>query len=354
MTKISHSEEPGASEDKAFSKFFVSSWEKNRDGKPNAPADDEWSDLLLELTLAAAYSNLASNVGFSDFNAASSFMAYFVLVWWIWASQVAYNTRFRTRDWVHRFFSGAQFVVFCAMATFSNFSIGVISRESPGYLVYPSVGPIDYNLSNNTGERFYAFDERQWTLPLINGIGVAVTMGCSRIFLCIQYLLIFVTAHPRPKRLLWHIISLLLSSVIYSGLALYIYYLGSGITITFFLLFIPVILEAIIHLAVVRIKGHDYDSRSVARRSATLFIIVLGEGLNQITGTFKYVIGDVGVTSRGPLIMLCVGVIVIGELSLYCRHNWKVNRCGPRMTLFISFVGLCSFQAKLFAPCYHS
>ncbi|KAF8882724.1 hypothetical protein BD779DRAFT_1472851 [Infundibulicybe gibba] len=315
MTKNSHSEGPEAPEEKAFSSFFVSSWGKTHDGKPNAPVDDEWSDLLLELTLAAAYSSLIVRYiangpkgGVLIFwnQAAVSFIAYFALVWWIWASQVAYNTRFRTRDWVHRLFSGAQFVVFCAMATFSNFSIETTSGGSLDSSGSSSVGPIDYNLSSNTLDGFYSSNERQWRLPLINCIGIAVTMGCSRIFLCIQYFLIFVTANPRPKRLLWYIIGLLVSSGIYFGSALYIHFsLKTGVPIL--LWFIPVILEVLIHMAVVRIRSHDYDSKSIAKRSATLFIVVLGEGLNQIVGTFKYVIGDVGMTWRGPLIMLCVG-----------------------------------------------
>lgn len=41
-------------------------------------------------------------------------------MWWIWASQVAYNIRFRQSDWLHRLFVFIQLLVFCALAAFTN------------------------------------------------------------------------------------------------------------------------------------------------------------------------------------------------------------------------------------------
>ena len=44
-------------------------------------------------------------------------------------------------------------------------------------------------------------------------------------------------------------------------------------------------------------------------------------GLNQITGSFKYVVGAVGFTAKGVGIMFGAAVIIIGELVLYSRNN---------------------------------
>jgi len=71
---------------------------KKQRGPVHGPIDDEWSDLLLELTLAMAYANIIENTPIVGAVSATSFMAFFALVWWIWASQVAYNVRFRTKD----------------------------------------------------------------------------------------------------------------------------------------------------------------------------------------------------------------------------------------------------------------
>ncbi|KAF8882722.1 hypothetical protein BD779DRAFT_913545 [Infundibulicybe gibba] len=278
-----------------------------------------------------------ANTGASDLRTASSFLAYFALVWWIWASQVAYNTRFRTRDWIHRIFSGTQFIIFCAMATFtSNFDIfqGIIRKEVPA-----PVGPVDFQLNNTSFDSVFSLNLREAQLPVINDKGIAVTMGCSRLLLFLQYLIVFTTAPSHPKSLRLHLITLLLSSITYFASIAFIgdhpSETSSILKICFW--FAPMMLEIISHFAIARIKDHEYNSKSVAKRSATLFIVVLGEGLNQITGSFKYVVGAVGFTGRGLVIMLSAGVIIIGELSLYCRHNWRVDRCGPRRTLLWFF-----------------
>jgi len=100
---------------------------------PSRPDDDEFADLLTDLTLATAYANLMNNTPIINPMSAVSFLAFFYLVWWIWASQTIYNVRFRTRDFMHRSFAVLQFVIFGTMATFtSNFSIfsGILPDDS--------------------------------------------------------------------------------------------------------------------------------------------------------------------------------------------------------------------------------
>jgi hypothetical protein len=57
-------------------------------------------------------------------------------------------------------------------------------------------------------------------------------------------------------------------------------------------------------------------------------------GLNQITGSFKYVVGAVGFTAKGVGIMFGAAVIIMGELALYSRHNWKTWKGGNRVLLW--------------------
>jgi len=92
-----------------------------------------------------------------------------------------------------------------------------------------------------------------------------------------------------------------------------------------------------------KVEDHvPIESEAVHKRSATLFVVILGEGmivplfvehasrspgmcpgLNQITGNFKYVVGAVGFTAKGAGIMFSVAFIIVGELSLYSRNNWN-------------------------------
>jgi hypothetical protein len=57
-------------------------------------------------------------------------------------------------------------------------------------------------------------------------------------------------------------------------------------------------------------------------------------GLNQITGSFKYVVGTVGFTAKGAGIMFGAAVIIMGELSLYIRNNWKTWKGSNRILLW--------------------
>jgi hypothetical protein len=57
-------------------------------------------------------------------------------------------------------------------------------------------------------------------------------------------------------------------------------------------------------------------------------------GLNQITGSFKYVVGAVGFTVKGAGIMFGVAVIIVGELFLYSLDNWKTWKGSNRILLW--------------------
>jgi hypothetical protein len=107
--------------------------------------------------------------------------------------------------------------------------------------------------------------------------------------------------------------------------------------------FLPMVLEIFAHFYMTRLDHVKIKTEIISKRSGSLFVVVLGEGrpygllcvkhplitrywipgLNQITASFKYVMGTVGFTFRGAGLMASAAIIVVGEFSLYSRNNWK-------------------------------
>ena len=116
---------------------------------------------------------------------AISYVCYFIFVWWIWVSQVAYNMRFRQADILHRIWMFLQLIVFCALAAFTkDFDItnGLVNNnaeqqeldEVPSFIV--------------SVEASNAVKYRQDRLPLLNAQSLSLVMTISRLLLLIQYL----------------------------------------------------------------------------------------------------------------------------------------------------------------------
>ena len=110
-------------------------------------------------------------------------------MWWVWASQVAYNTRFRQADWLHRMFIFFQVFVFCALAAFTdNFNItnGIVddSKEQRriSQLETSAMGGREFAEPLLDVQNF-----RDGMLPTLNVRGISVTMACSRLLLLVQY-----------------------------------------------------------------------------------------------------------------------------------------------------------------------
>ena len=117
----------------------------------------------------------------------ASYLSFFALVWWVWASQVAYNVRFRQSDWLHRIFAFFQLVVFCALAAFTNnydVTNGIVddSREEKKLM---DIQMADFYSAQDVA----AANFRNNRVPTLNARGISLTMGFSRLLLLVQYLL---------------------------------------------------------------------------------------------------------------------------------------------------------------------
>jgi hypothetical protein len=116
---------------------------------------------------------------------ALSYLCFFILVWWIWASQVCYNLRYRQADWLHRCWIFLQLIVFSSLAAFTrDFDItnGIAAdkTESAADKLL-----LDSGVRDQAG--LVAKKFRNNRLPKLNSRGVSVTMAFSRLLLLVQY-----------------------------------------------------------------------------------------------------------------------------------------------------------------------
>jgi len=174
---------------------------------------------------------------------------------------------------------------------------------------------------------------------VLNAKGISLVMASSRLLLLIQYCFAIVYSNAYPtyrkyqKSLIVHIITLGISSITYFVAFVVVgNHPSKGRSIAKLVLwFSPMILEILSYFLITRMEHHvECPPEKLSKRSTTLFIIILGEGLNQITSGFKFVVGAVGFTFQGAGIMISAAIIIISQVSLYFRNNRKplsgVNR----------------------------
>ncbi len=85
-----------------------------------------WLELFYDLVFVAVVAALGIRLlADSSFTGWMSYAAYFILVWWLWASHTFYADRFDTDDLVYRMFAAAQMVTLALLAA-------SVSTESSG------------------------------------------------------------------------------------------------------------------------------------------------------------------------------------------------------------------------------
>ena len=116
---------------------------------------------------------------------AVSYLCFFILVWWIWASQVCYNLRYRQADWLHRGWVFLQLIIFSSLAAFTrDFDItnGIATNKNESTADQLL---LDLGVSNEAGLVAKKFRDNR--LPRLNARGVSITMAFSRLLLLVQY-----------------------------------------------------------------------------------------------------------------------------------------------------------------------
>ena len=76
-----------------------------------------WLELFYDLVFVAAVAMMGTRLAHDvSWNGVASYLAYFALVWWLWASHTFYADRYDTDDLIYRFLAGAQMVAVAVIA----------------------------------------------------------------------------------------------------------------------------------------------------------------------------------------------------------------------------------------------
>ncbi|KZP30448.1 hypothetical protein FIBSPDRAFT_108590 [Athelia psychrophila] len=314
-------------------------------------------DLLLEIAMTTAFASLTDGTPILQYNNALSYVAFFLWVWWVWIAQVAYNMRFRQADWFHRIMVFVQLIVFSAMAAFADqFDITNGIANNPDQAQAESLlSAAGYNKNELDAQNF-----RNTRIPLLNARGISMAMALSRIVLLVQYLAVFYYARKRllPRSSLWaHILPLILSSTCFF-VAFGILYTGGDdgpsvpLNIAKLLLwYVPLFVEIASHFVALELSGFvRYTTESIYARSGTVFLIILGAGLDKITGGFKQLVGNAGLGAGGIPVFISAAVIFIGFFSLYFGtpgSNREISNRRALSWLFSQFLFLSALTVTL-------
>ncbi|THU93348.1 hypothetical protein K435DRAFT_967342 [Dendrothele bispora CBS 962.96] len=319
-----------------------------------------YSDLLLEIAMTTAFASLTEGTHIFEAWNVASYLSFFALVWWIWASQVAYNVRFRRADWMHRLFVFLQFFVFCGLAAFTrDFDItDGIKDDSQKENQADTLERQSFQDDQVAIPLMKAQKYRDNLLPKLNFRGISIVMALSRLLLLIQYSVAYYYAlrvkdtphvtnsgtknrwHPRYPAFIVHMLSLLFSVICF-----FVSYAvigdnpkGDNQVAKLVLWYFPLFVEVAAHFVAIsgRYKGWvGYSSELISERSATVFVIILGGGLDNITNGFQRIVGNISFGWRSLGVIFC-GVLIF--LLLFALHfNTPKAESSKRMRVLGAF-----------------
>ncbi|QRW10054.1 Serine/threonine-protein kinase [Ceratobasidium sp. AG-Ba] len=277
-----------------------------------------WLDLFFDLAWASTFSNLTQNNTISGGKETISYGVFFSMVWWMWVSQVSYDIRFYSNDWFHRIFVFLQLCVFGALSAFTNkfdvtAFVGPKNDDPFEALLFKLTGmsPAQQAAQETADDRY----------PQNAFIGIAFIIGVSRLLLFIQYIRVWLYAHDkRDPAVAVKPLALITSAGLWFGsfgMLLSAKYSNNAAQISKFIMWGVATLIEIAGHAFAPPAGHLRSMGSLSARLATLVTIILGEGLNAITGTLKLAVQSLGFNARSGGLVIATGVVVYLTFYLY-------------------------------------
>ena len=99
----------------------------------------------------------------------------------------------------------------------------------------------------------------------------------------------------------------------------------------------PIIMEVLAHFLAATLPGRArYEAEAIYKRSSTVFIIILGGGLDKITNGFQYIVGNVSLGIESAGLIISAALIFISQFTLYFNTPRNKN-IGSRRALAIFF-----------------
>ena len=114
-----------------------------------------------------------------------------------------------------------------------------------------------------------------------------------------------------------------------------------------FLWYMPLLVEVASHFVAASLPGRvRYPAKEIYTRSATVFIIILGGGLDKITNGFQYIVGNVSLGFESLGLILCGVLIVTLQFSLYFGSS-EGDVLGSRRALAVFFFSFFYLSAVI-------
>ncbi|KAG8731656.1 hypothetical protein FRC11_003039 [Ceratobasidium sp. 423] len=277
-----------------------------------------WLDLFYDLAWASTFSNLTQNNVISGGEESISYAVFFSLVWWMWVSQVSYDIRFYSNDWFHRICVFLQLCVFGALAAFtSKFDVTAFVGSN---VSDPAQQALD-NFNGVSQDQQTANELAAQRVPEISFFGIALVLGISRVLLCIQYIRVWLYAHDkRDPAVVVKPLAMFISAGLWCGsfaMLFTVRYTNNAAHISKFIMWgVATAIEVAGHFFSPP-ASHLRSMGSLTARLATLVTIILGEGLNGITGTLRFAATGLGFNARCVALVLCTAVVIYLTFYLY-------------------------------------
>ncbi|CAE6410393.1 unnamed protein product [Rhizoctonia solani] len=285
-----------------------------------------------------------------------SYLVFFLVVWWLWASQTLYNIHFYTNDWVHLLSIFVQLIIFGVLAaTARGYNVGayIVRSDEPDTLDARTINDIyepEYYVKDR--KAFYSLD------------AIGFSLAASRTIQWLQHVFVLVQAWFTARKLKRHIpwklyilpFGLLISIGLFWTAAVFTHFKGrtvSGAWLKFILWAVGLLVELLLHLLMENCKwevdsfrclkesitSHDVPPQlellrapsqspqpspvqrnqawpvhlsgvNLRERLEAITTIILGEGLNTIAGALGAGISAPGLGSAVVVNIFCAALIV--------------------------------------------
>ncbi|KZT53869.1 hypothetical protein CALCODRAFT_35651 [Calocera cornea HHB12733] len=263
----------------------------------------QWLDLLYDLVIVAILTVFTVNHEITGGKSTLVYFSYFVIIWWIWASQVLYDSRFEANDWVHRFFK------FCQLGTFAF--VGVTAKNfDPSNVIAPLSAA-----SVNAGRE--SAGAASWT-------GVATSYAAGRFFLVLQYLFVLWTTHRHKRHLASLVvppITALISAVLWGLSAGMTGNATAKVACAYSGLALEVAAAAILPMFPRYMKA---PPEILSERYGALSLIIIGEGIIGIVRSFSSVMAGFGF-SRASYAQCFCALVIISSLWQFLFHGFNAE-----------------------------
>jgi low temperature requirement protein LtrA len=112
--------------------------------------------------------------------------------------------------------------------------------------------------------------------------------------------------------------------------------------------YLPIVVEIAAHFIANTLPGHvRYSSEHIVARSGTLFVIILGGGLDKITRGFQQIVGNTQLGSGDYRLFLSTAVIFIVMFLLYFGSTGGSRELGSQRALAWFFVHIFYLSALI-------